>query len=215
MKEQEYRKIESHMKDCMKEEDAAHDREHVYRVLRAALKIAESEPEADRDILTAACLLHDIGRERQYADPQVCHAEAGAEMALLFLREQGWEESRAAHVSACILTHRFRKGREPGSIEAKILFDADKLDACGAVGIARTLLYQGKMGEPLYRTGEDGRPLPGDPDEPESFLREYRKKLSKLYGRFYTPAAAEMAKERQVIAEAFYQAVLREIHMAD
>ncbi|HIS75461.1 MAG TPA: HD domain-containing protein [Candidatus Merdivicinus excrementipullorum] len=213
MKEQEYRRIEEYMKACMT--DAAHDREHVYRVLRAALKIAETEPEADRDILTAACLLHDIGREKQYADPKVCHAEAGAEMARRFLLELGWEEDRVSHVSACIFTHRFRKGREPGSMEAKIFFDADKLDVCGAIGIARTLQYQGRVGEPLYWVDKEGNPLPGDPGEPDSFLKEYRKKLSKLYGRFYTPAAAEMAKGRRQIAEAFYQAVWREIHLTD
>ncbi len=213
MQEQEYRRIEGYMKACMT--DAAHDREHVYRVLRAALKIADTEPEADRDILTAACLLHDIGREKQYADPKVCHAEAGAEMARRFLSELGWDEARVSHVSACIFTHRFRKGREPASIEAKILFDADKLDVCGAIGIARTLQYQGRVGEPLYWVDAKGDPLPGDPGEPASFLKEYRKKLSKLYDRFYTPAAAEMAKGRREIAEAFYQAVLQEIHLTD
>lgn len=208
-----YQILEDHMKTCMT--DAAHDREHIYRVLRAALKIAESEPEADREILTAACLLHDIGREKQYADPKVCHAEAGAEMAYEFLLAQGWEEARAAHVSACIRTHRFRAGREPATIEAKILFDADKLDVCGAIGIARTLQYQGRMGEPLYRVGEDGEPLPGDPGEPESFLKEYKQKLCGLYDRFYTPAAAQMAKERRAIAQAFYEALLGEIRMID
>ncbi|MGI5893147.1 MAG: HD domain-containing protein [Candidatus Merdivicinus sp.] len=213
MTEQEYQLLESYMKECMT--DAAHDREHIYRVLRAALKIAETEPESDVDILTAACLLHDIGREKQYADPNICHAEAGAEMAFQFLIEHGWKKSCAEHISACIRTHRFRAGREPESIEAKILFDADKLDVCGAVGIARTLLYQGRMGEPIYCVGEDGRPLPGDSQEPESFVKEYRQKLSGLYDRFYTPAAAQMAKERQTAAEAFYEALLREIRMTD
>ena len=57
--------------------------------------------------------------------------------------------------------------------------------------------------------------LPGGPGEPASFLKEYRQKLRGLYSRFYTPAAAEMAKERQEIAEGFYQAILREICAAD
>lgn len=205
----DYQILEDYMKRCMT--DAAHDREHIYRVLRAAWKIAESEPATDRDILTAACLLHDIGREKQYADPKVCHAEAGAEMAYDFLLAQGWAEARAAHVAACIRTHRFRAGREPATIEAKILFDADKLDVCGAIGIARTLQYQGRMGEPLYRVGEDGKPLPGEPGESASFFKEYRQKLCRLYDRFYTLAAAEMAKERRAAAEAFCQALLREI----
>ena len=213
MKEAEYRILEDYMKSCMT--DAAHDREHIYRVLRAALKIAESEPEADGEILTAACLLHDIGREQQYANPKVCHAEAGAEMAYAFLLAQGWEEARAAHVSDCIRTHRFRKGRTPATMEAKILFDADKLDVCGAIGIARTLQYQGRTGEPLYCVDESGIPLPGDPGEPESFLKEYKQKLCGLYDRFYTPAATRMAKERQAIAQAFYEALLGEIGMTD
>ncbi len=74
MKKQEFLKLESFMRDCMK--DSAHDREHVYRVLHTALRIAEDYPEADGEILLAACLLHDIGREAQYADPSVDHAAA-------------------------------------------------------------------------------------------------------------------------------------------
>ena len=213
MTQKEYRILENYMKECMT--DAAHDREHIGRVLRAALKIAESEPDADVDILTAACLLHDIGRERQYADPEVSHADAGAEMAYRVLLEQGWPESRAAHVSDCIRTHSFRKGVAPDSIEAKILFDADKLDACGAIGIARTLQYEGRMGEPLYCLGEDGQLLPGNPGEPESFLKEYCQKLQTLYDRFYTSSARSMAVQRREIAEDFYRAILREIQLMD
>ena len=213
MTQREYRILEDYMKECMT--DAAHDREHIGRVLRAALKIAESEPEADVDILTAACLLHDIGRERQYADPSVSHADAGAEMAYRLLLEQGWPEPRAAHVSDCIRTHSFRKGTAPGSIEAKILFDADKLDACGAMGIARTLQYEGRMGEPLYCLGENGQLLPGNPGEPESVLKEYRQKLRTLYDRFYTPAARDMAARRREIAENYYQAILQETGLPD
>ena len=157
MKEQEYRKIEEFMQDCMKEGDAAHDREHVCRVLQAALKIAETEPEADRDILTAACLLHDVGRKEQMEDPSLDHAVVGAEKAKRFLLEEGFDPAFAGRVSACIATHRYRSDNPPESIEAKILFDADKLDVTGAMGAARTLLYQGALGEPLYTKRPAGK----------------------------------------------------------
>ena len=67
-----FRLLETYMQTCM--QDSAHDREHIYRVLSNALEIAKTEPEVDYDILIAACLLHDIGRPEQFADPSLCHA---------------------------------------------------------------------------------------------------------------------------------------------
>ena len=122
--------LESHMLACMG--DSAHDAEHVRRVLYLALEIAESEPSADRDVLIAACLLHDIGREEQFRDPSLCHAQVGAEKAYRFLLDHDFSEDFAAHVRDCIRTHRFRSGDPPATIEARILFDADKLDVTGA-----------------------------------------------------------------------------------
>ena len=72
-----------------------------------------------------------------------------------YLLENGFSEAFADAVRSCILTHRFRVARPPQSIEAKILFDADKLDVTGALGIARTLLYKGTVTEPLYLLDEN------------------------------------------------------------
>ena len=130
--------------------DSAHDREHIYRVLHSALAIAKTEENVDYDILLAACLLHDVGRPEQFENPQLCHAEVGSEKAYTFLLQNGFTEDFAAAVRSCILTHRFRISRPPQSIEAKILFDADKLDVTGAMGIARTLQYKANTLEPLY-----------------------------------------------------------------
>lgn len=190
-------------------EDSAHDGQHVYRVLRTALEIAKAHPEADLDILIAACLLHDIGRGAQLKDPSVCHAEAGADMALEHLRALGWDESRARRVADAVRSHRFRGNNRPQTIEAMILYDADKLDVAGALGVARTLLYQGELGEPLYRVDEDGAPLDGSEDAP-GFLNEYVFKLSKLYGGFLTREGEEMAKPRARAAREFYESILRE-----
>lgn len=193
----------SHMKD------SAHDRRHVYRVLRTALQIAASHPEADMDILIASCLLHDIGRDAQYKDPSVNHAKAGADVARAHLIELGWDKNKAEAVADAVRTHRFRGKKRPESIEAKILYDADKLDVAGAMGVARTLLYQGVVGEPIYNVDADGEALDGHEDAP-SFLNEYVIKLSRLYDGFYMPEAAEMAAPRARAARDFYESLLAE-----
>lgn len=201
----DFNRIEAYMLECMR--DSAHDREHIYRVLYTALEIAESET-ADPEILTAACLLHDIGRPAQLANPMLCHAEVGSAMAYDFLVGIGWTENRAAHVRDCVYTHRFRSERPPRSIEAKILFDADKIDVSGAVGIARSLMYRGTVGEPLYSRSADGTI---DGDYP-SFFREYNFKLKNIYGKFFTQRGREIALGRKKAAEDFYAALLSEVN---
>lgn len=191
--------------------DSAHDKEHIYRVLYNALEIAGAETDVDYDILIAACLLHDIGRREQLEDPSLCHALVGAEKAFRFLTEQGFGEEFAQRVRHCIRTHRFRDSMKPESIEAKILFDADKLDVTGAVGIARTLQYKGTVSEPLYTLLPDGRISDGTGDKDPSFFREYKFKLEKLYDRFFTAKGAELAAIRQDSAAAFYESLYREI----
>ena len=205
-----YEAIEHYMLTTM--DDSAHDAEHVYRVLYNALEIAKTEPGTDMDILICACLLHDIGRPDQVADPRVCHAEVGSEKAYRFLLELGMEESFAGQVRHCILTHRFRKNLQPQTLEAKILFDADKLDVTGAIGIARTLQYRGTLTEPLYRHLPDGTISDGTHDLGHSFFREYKFKLEKLYDRFYTQKGAELAMGRRAIAQAFYERLYQEVN---
>ena len=207
MNKETYHALKDHMLGFMR--DSAHDREHIYRVLYTALDIAGHEENVDLDVLTAACLLHDIGRVEQYKDPRVCHAEAGSEMAYAILLELGWAQTKAEHVRQCVLTHRFRNDRPPKSLEAKILFDADKIDATGALGIARTLIYQGQVSQPLY-TAEDDRVLDGTGEEPPSFFHEYRFKLEKLYNIFYTKRGGEIDNGRRAAAEAFYKSLLSE-----
>lgn len=205
-----YNAIECYMLGIM--DDSAHDCQHVYRVLYNALEIAKAEPDVDYDILISACLLHDIGRPDQVADPSLCHAEVGSEKAYRFLLGLGMTEAFASQVRHCILTHRFRKNLLPQTIEARILFDADKLDVTGAIGIARTLLFKGTVTEPLYRLLPDGTISDGTHDIGHSFFREYKFKLEKLYDRFLTQKGAELAKERQAIAKAYYESLYREVN---
>ena len=204
-----YELIEAYMLSCM--EDSAHDKEHIYRVLYNALEIAKGDEKVNYDVLITACLLHDIGRKEQFADPKVCHAMVGSEKAFRFLTEQGFRPEFAEQVRHCILTHRFRKALPPQTVEAKILFDADKLDVTGAIGIARTLMYKADTKEPLYQLLPGGEISDGSEDIGPSFFREYKYKLEKLYGKFYTARGAELAQKRRAIAAAFYENLYREV----
>ena len=213
MRRSEFSAIRAYMLSCM-ERDSAHGPDHIERVLCTALELAREEPDVDYDVLIAACLLHDIGRPEQRADPACCHARAGAGKAYRFLREAGWPEEKAGRVRDCIRTHRFRGGDPPRSIEAKLLFDADKLDVSGAVGVARTLLYQGQEGEPLYTRRPDGSISDGTGDREPSFFREYRYKLAGLGEKLFTPQAARIARQRQAAADRFCQALLAVVRPA-
>lgn len=207
-----YSLVENYMLSCMT--DSAHDKEHIYRVLYTALDIAKHETNVDYDILICACLLHDIGRTEQFENPSVCHAEAGGDKAYRFLMQNGFGETFSESVKNCILTHRFRKSRPPQSLEAKILFDADKLDVTGALGIARTLLYKGGVDEPLYSLTEQGLVSTGETDDTASFFREYHYKLKNIYDSFYTPRGAELAETRRQAAADFYNAIFNEVSVA-
>ncbi|MBP3568250.1 MAG: HD domain-containing protein [Lachnospiraceae bacterium] len=204
-----YELFENYMLSCAK--DSAHDKEHIYRVLFHAMQIAKQEAGVDYDVLICACLLHDIGRPEQFANPKLCHAEIGAEKAKRFLLSHGYAKGFVEQVAHCILCHRYRNGNVPQTLEAKILFDADKLDATGAMGIARTLVYKGQVSEPLYNLNTDGTVSNGEKDIMPSFFQEYKYKLEKVYDRFYTEEAKKMARQYQEHAVSFYEDLLAEV----
>ena len=133
---------------------SSHDLTHTYRVYHNCLKIAETEPDikVDMDVLKTAALLHDIARPDEDSAPEkhLDHAILGAEKAYNILLDLGAGEEFAAKVSGAIKTHRFRGGLVPETIEAKILFDADKLDVIGNIGIARSYMIAGEQKQDLY-----------------------------------------------------------------
>ncbi len=209
MKQSDYSLIESYMLACM--QDSAHDREHIYRVLNVALEIADGEKGVNTDVLIAACLLHDIGRKEQFENPALCHAEVGAKKAYDFLVLNGFSQDFSQHVSNCIRTHRFRGQNVPQTIEARILFDADKIDVTGTLGIARTLFYNGNLGEPLYTVDKNGNILDGTNDTEPSFFQEYKYKLEKVYDKMLTDTGKKIAESRRLSAVSFYENMLYEV----
>lgn len=209
MNKQLYQKINDYMKIMMG--DSAHDYLHIYRVLNKALDISKNYI-VNKDILIIACLLHDIGRQKQFENPNLCHAIEGGKMAYDYLKSIGFNEEDCKHVQDCITTHRFRSNNEPKTIEAKILFDCDKLDVCGCLGISRTLMYQGKFDYPLYEVDESNNIIYNNN---ESFIREYNYKLINVYDKFYTKEAKEIALQRKKQMESFYESLIEEININD
>ena len=212
MNRENYELIENYMLSCMG--DSAHGEDHIYRVLYNALRIAKTEENVDYDVLITASLLHDIGRKEQFENPKICHAQAGSEKAYRFLVENGFDVQFAEQVRYCIFTHRYRENNLPQTLEAKILFEADKLDVTGAMGIARTLLYKGKVSEPLYSLLPDGTVSTGEDDTEPSFFQEYKYKLEGLYSKFFTRKAEEMAKKREMAAVTFYNELYNEVKVS-
>lgn len=206
----QYKIIEDYMLSFMN--DTAHDCHHIYRVLFYALEIS-IDYNVDKEVLITSALLHDIGREAQYKDSSIDHAVEGAEMAFRFLASIGWQEDKANFVKECISTHRYRNDKLPSSIEAKILFDADKLDVTGAVGIARTIAYKALVSQPLYSVSDDGQVLPGNNHEELSFFMEYNYKLKNVYDKFYTKKAKVIAESRKNTSIDFYNKIYNEVYV--
>jgi uncharacterized protein len=194
--------------------DPVHGFDHVLRVYRLAERLARLEG-ADAQIVLAAVLLHDAqgGSTGQAAD-RLDHQLASAEFASLILHAEGWPAARIAAVQHCIRAHRFRdESEQPATLEAQVLFDADKLDAIGAIGVARAVAYAARAGQPAYAVPSPGFLQNGQlaPGEAHSAYHEYLFKLRKLQERLYTPAAQVIAAQRHAYMAEFFTRLGEEI----
>jgi uncharacterized protein len=195
---------------CAAEEGGCHGPDHAERVHSTALAMG-AELGADLMILSAAALLHDIGRaEESRSRGQLCHAALGATMAEPLLRELGFAEEAVAAIRHCIATHRFRDDNRPESLEAQILFDADKLDSLGAIGIGRAFLFAGQVGARLHN---DERALTDSLaySLEDTAYREFKVKLCRLPERMLTPIGRKLAGERQQFMQDFFSRLDAEI----
>jgi uncharacterized protein len=220
--------------------DPVHGFDHVLRVLALAERLGR-ELGADLEVLRAAALLHDAagaapkghqpgpGAEPAYeagagAAPvgdepgglgvggRATHEQRSAEFAREVLLAEGWREERIAAVQHCIRAHRYRNAEEPQSLEAQVLFDADKLDVLGAFGAARTLGYALQAGHPFFAEPsaqflDSGHPEPG---EPHSAYHEYLFKLRHVSGRLHSEPARRLAERRHAVMRAFFEQLAAE-----
>ncbi|MDA3840117.1 MAG: HD domain-containing protein [Patescibacteria group bacterium] len=207
------------MKEC-----AAHDIDHVMRVHNLCKNIAEKEERVDLEVLEIASLLHDIGKDEENNDKtgETDHAVVGAQKAEKVLEQIGYNAKKIEQVKNCILTHRYRKGRVPESIEARILFDADKLDSIGAIGIARSYAWIGKHRAKIFKKVDDldkyinenmeGHRKGDIQDKTiHSVQIEYEIKQKDILDKFYTKAGKEMATERHKYYKEFLERLEEEV----
>jgi uncharacterized protein len=189
------------------ESDAAHDFDHVLRVLALAERIGQAEG-ADLEIVRAAALLHDVARAEEKGT-SVCHARAGAQQAREILQDHPAEKVEA--VAQAIATHRFREKSVPQTLEARILYDADKLDAIGAIGVARAYAMSGQRGRRLWGpVSADYRgEAQGTPDH--TAFHEFVFKLSRLKDTLFTPMAKAIAEGRHRYMVEFFARLEREV----
>ncbi|WP_254536592.1 HD domain-containing protein [Halomarina litorea] len=166
----------------------AHDWHHVERVGRLARTLARLDD--DETVLLAAVYLHDVGREREARGEVEDHAVWGAERAREILPDVGADEDTTDHVAHCVRAHRYSGSVEPETREARVLCDADNLDAMGAVGIGRAFAHGGTLGHPMH--GDEA-----------SQLAHAKGKLLSLRDRMYTERGRELAAHRHSVVEEF------------
>ena len=194
-------------------EGGCHGPDHAGRVYRTALHIGRLMG-ARLDVLGAAALLHDIGRPFEKENQgKVCHAEKGAELAREILQDFHFEAEIIEDIVHCIETHRYRNDKIPSSLEAKILYDADKLDCIGAIGIGRAFLFAGQVGAKLHNSEVDLTSTQSYTTEDTAY-REFKVKLSKVKDRLLTPEGRRLAQERHSFMEVFFERLDREVHGA-
>lgn len=194
------------VKEIYDKMDASHDFQHIERVYKNAETILQSEPDADSEIVRLAVLLHDVS-DAKYTDTKEAEERILASLDL--------SEDKRNHIREVIASVSFNGGNEleAKTIEAKIVRDADRLDAIGAVGIARTFAYGGAKGRKLYDDAEEARF--------NMSVEEYRTKSTASVTHFYekllllkdlmvTEKGRQMAEERHEFMVSFLRELKKE-----
>ena len=198
-----FKEIELMYKDA----DRAHDFSHIMRVYHNATLIGEKEG-ADMQVLLWAALLHDVGSEKKSSEHPDQSNSVRLGMAEAFLKRKGMPGKMMGDILYAVDVHRFSKGIIPVTLEAKVLQDADRLDAIGAIGIARAFSVGGALGRGIY-SPEDPFCISRIPDDKSWSLDHFFTKLLKLEHGMHTQTARAMARRRGDMLREF----LRELQM--
>ncbi len=200
-------------RSILQESPACHDWDHTLRVLANARRLV-ARSDADVAVVSYGTLLHDIGRPAELADSgKTCHAQLGASMVRELLPAVGVDSPAFIdHVAACVGSHRFRRrhGDGPATLEARVVFDADKLDSIGAVGIGRAFHFAGRIGARLHNTEHEAIRSPSYSRE-DSAYREYLVKLRHVRDRMLTEAGRQLAEQRHQFMVAFFDRMCAEV----
>ncbi|WP_249123209.1 MULTISPECIES: HD domain-containing protein [unclassified Bradyrhizobium] len=189
--------------------DGAHDVAHLLRVWKNARAIQAAEG-GDGELLAAAVLLHDAVTVEKNSPQRAQASRLAADAARDRLAAEGWPQERIAAVAHAIVAHSFSAGVAPQTLEARILQDADRLDAIGAVGVARRFYVAGRLGSLLYDPFDsegEARPL----DDRRFALDHFKTKLMHLASGFQTATGATLARERHERLLRFWREMRDEI----
>lgn len=191
--------------------DSAHDRAHLLRVWQNVRKISKIEG-GDLTVLTAATLMHDFIHVPKDSPDRANASQRAADAAGAVLAALSWPEQQVSAVKHAITAHSFSAGIPPRTLEARILQDADRLDALGHIGIARCLAVSGALNRPLY-----------DPLDPQAQSRKlddsayaidhFQTKLLRLAGKFQTQTGRALADKRHAVLKQFYDGFISEVSL--
>ena len=220
MQKLDIQKIETIAKKYFEGASVCHDWSHVERVRSLANFIGAKEG-ADLEIIEIAALLHDIGRKKEFTCKGVrsdgkrfCHALEGAKEAKRILVNFDIKKEQLENIIHCIYAHRFRNEQIPETLEAKVLFDADKLDSIGAVGVARDFVFVGHFKTVMY-TGHEAEHIKSgknyDYAKEDSAVLEYEKKLKHIKEKMLTKTGREISQERHNFMVKFFNRFWEEV----
>ena len=202
--------------DSLKEEikketkkDAAHDFEHILRVYKNAQKICKKE-NANEKLVLSAVLLHDLVLYSKSDKRSKFSSIRSAQKSKQILKKHGFSDKEITIISDAIRDHSFSQRKIPDSIEGKILQDADRLDAIGAIGIARVFATGGSLGRPFYNP-DDAFCKQRKPDDHVWTVDHFFQKLLKLESLMNTKSGKIEAKKRTKILKEFLAQLKEEI----
>lgn len=199
------------LEDIMKHYDViGHGLNHIKRVYKNSLRIAETE-DCDLEVVKAAALLHDIARGLDINDPAgPCHAEKGAEISSEILKKYDYTKKQEDNITHSIRVHRHSKGLKAKTIEAAIIQDADRLDALGAIIIARVFSKAGADKLKIHDPSIPPREYKGAASTTTGINHFYEKILKIKPETFNTKKGQELARNRYEYTARFLKQFLKE-----
>lgn len=198
------KKVENEMKN-----DVTHDFEHILRVYKNAQKICKKEKVNEKLVLSAV-LLHDLVLYSKSDKRSKLSSIQSAKKSKQILKKYGFSKEEIIVISDAIRDHSFSQHKIPNSLEGKILQDADRLDALGAIGIARVFATGGLLGRPFYNPN-DPFCTQRNPDDSTWTVDHFFEKLLKLESLMNTKSAKVEAKKRTKILKEFLTQLKGEI----
>lgn len=204
------KKLQRKVKHMLADRDPAHDFSHLMRVYKNAELIGKHE-DAEMEILLTATLLHDLVVYPKGSAKRSKSADDSADMAEKLLQHYKYPQDKIDKICYCIRTHSYSKNLMPSTLEGKILQDADRLDAIGAIGIARTFSVGGSENRLFYNPKDPFCKSEREYDDKQWTLDHFLTKLLKLKDSMHTQTAREIAKERTKFMKLFIDQLEQEI----